>query len=285
MNKFPPKKIAVAFDHSAPSVAALNTAKGLARHWDAFLDIIYVFEMPPTYGHAGEVILISPAQCEEHKETMRDNIKKLMANFKSDGYEIHVLEGGASAAVDKWVNTQDTDLLVTGTHGYTGILHILFGSVAGSIVAESHVPVLTVHADRPLNVPNRVLLPFNQESYAEGALAAGLKWCEDFKAHATIFQAVEKKKDEAPTEVKLKERVAPFIEKQNLIHPDVIVRSGDPIRSILEAAKFGNYDLVVLAAHHKNFWKDLVLGMTTERVLRLSDTPLLSFISSESNSE
>jgi nucleotide-binding universal stress UspA family protein len=35
-------------------------------------------------------------------------------------------------------------MIVIGTHGRTGLRKLLMGSVAGRIVSESHVPVLTV---------------------------------------------------------------------------------------------------------------------------------------------
>jgi len=38
----------------------------------------------------------------------------------------------------------NADLIVVGTHGRTGLAHVLFGSVAEHVVRHSRIPVLTV---------------------------------------------------------------------------------------------------------------------------------------------
>ena len=40
---------------------------------------------------------------------------------------------------------QDIDLIVVGTHGHTGLSHLLLGSVAEKLVRLAKCPVLTVH--------------------------------------------------------------------------------------------------------------------------------------------
>lgn len=42
------------------------------------------------------------------------------------------------------------DVIVLGTHGRGGLAHVFLGSVAERVVRTSPVPVLTVHAARPL---------------------------------------------------------------------------------------------------------------------------------------
>jgi nucleotide-binding universal stress UspA family protein len=42
-----------------------------------------------------------------------------------------------------------SDLIVLGTHGRTGLAHLLIGSVAEKVVRKSPVPVLTIRPGRP----------------------------------------------------------------------------------------------------------------------------------------
>jgi nucleotide-binding universal stress UspA family protein len=49
---------------------------------------------------------------------------------------------------------QNADLIVIGTHGRTGIDHMLFGSTAEKVVRKSPCPVLTVRmAGREFKMP------------------------------------------------------------------------------------------------------------------------------------
>ncbi|MBW2020983.1 MAG: universal stress protein [Deltaproteobacteria bacterium] len=43
------------------------------------------------------------------------------------------------------IDTEDIDLVIMGTHGRKGLEHIVFGSVAESVVKKSPVPVMTVN--------------------------------------------------------------------------------------------------------------------------------------------
>lgn len=47
-------------------------------------------------------------------------------------------------AILQYAEEQDIDLVVMGTHGRTGIDHVVFGSIAEDVLRESPVPVLTV---------------------------------------------------------------------------------------------------------------------------------------------
>jgi nucleotide-binding universal stress UspA family protein len=49
---------------------------------------------------------------------------------------------------------EGADLIVLGTHGRTGLAHVLMGSVAERVVRKAHCPVLTIrHPDRTFKHP------------------------------------------------------------------------------------------------------------------------------------
>lgn len=55
-----------------------------------------------------------------------------------------ISEGPTDEAILQYVDDHDVDLVVMGTHGRTGLDHVVFGSVAEDVLRESPVPVLTV---------------------------------------------------------------------------------------------------------------------------------------------
>src|SRR5690606_21521882 len=56
----------------------------------------------------------------------------------------HVQRGSARLVIKKAVKKADNDLLVLGTHGYSGVEHILLGTVAGDVLREVACDVLVV---------------------------------------------------------------------------------------------------------------------------------------------
>ena len=56
-----------------------------------------------------------------------------------------VLEGPIHAEIVECAAREKADLIVMGTHGHSGIKHVLLGSVAERVVRHCPVPVLTVH--------------------------------------------------------------------------------------------------------------------------------------------
>src|SRR5437660_983133 len=58
-----------------------------------------------------------------------------------EGVTVVVWYSLADAASDEL----DVDLIVLGTHGRTGLRHVILGSVAEKVVRKSTRPVLTIH--------------------------------------------------------------------------------------------------------------------------------------------
>lgn len=58
--------------------------------------------------------------------------------------------GHAVHEIIKYAAEQDVDLIIVGTHGRTGLSHLLIGSIAEKVVRLATCPVLTVHpSDHP----------------------------------------------------------------------------------------------------------------------------------------
>ena len=53
-------------------------------------------------------------------------------------------EGHPTEDIIKTAETWGADLLVVGTHGRTGLVHMLMGSVAEYLVRHSKIPVMVV---------------------------------------------------------------------------------------------------------------------------------------------
>jgi universal stress protein A len=141
-------RILVPTDFSEPADAALAYAKSLAQASEASLHVLHVIEDPlsPMAGVDGMGQL--PADLPE---TVRREAEGTLASRfgpadreRTRGtVEIRMGSLAARAIVDA-ANEQGADLIVMGTHGRTGLAHLVLGSVAERVVRTAHCPVLTM---------------------------------------------------------------------------------------------------------------------------------------------
>jgi nucleotide-binding universal stress UspA family protein len=65
-----------------------------------------------------------------------------------------VVRGVPFVEIIRTAKDKNADMIVIGTHGRTGIDHMLFGSTAEKVVRKSYCPVLTVRmAGREFKMP------------------------------------------------------------------------------------------------------------------------------------
>jgi nucleotide-binding universal stress UspA family protein len=60
-------------------------------------------------------------------------------------YERRIRSGDPAAEILKTIDAETIDLVVMGTHGYKGLEHRIFGSVAEKVLRNSSVPILTIN--------------------------------------------------------------------------------------------------------------------------------------------
>ncbi len=133
------KKILFPTDFSHSSDAALSLATSLARDTGAKLLIAHVEEPPVAYG-GGEMYYGIPEPVEED---LRKMLKEVVPTDPNVPYEHHLVTGDPASAIVRLAKDEDVDLIVMGTHGRTGLLRMLMGSVAEAVVRRAPCPVLT----------------------------------------------------------------------------------------------------------------------------------------------
>ena len=142
------KKILCPTDFSTNSEHALKYALTLATLSQAELRLFHVVE-PITYPQSTE--LFEPVldevelmmkmeaafqtQLEDQVSALKDEYPKITGKLVTGNTFLEIIQ----AARD-----DDVDMIVMGTHGRTGLAHVLIGSVAEKVVREAPCPVLTV---------------------------------------------------------------------------------------------------------------------------------------------
>ena len=59
---------------------------------------------------------------------------------------VHVRDGNTFLEILQAARDLHSDMIIMGTHGRTGIAHLIIGSIAEKIVRASTIPVMTVRA-------------------------------------------------------------------------------------------------------------------------------------------
>jgi nucleotide-binding universal stress UspA family protein len=142
--------ILVAVDFSPHADRALKYAAMLAQRLSARLELVHVVEDPFITGawnpeayvpDAGELLEGLIANAERRLATLGQSAAALGVAAKTA-----VLSGRPAQAIVEHAEAGGFDLIVMGTHGRTGLSHVMMGSVAERVVRRAPCPVLTVHA-------------------------------------------------------------------------------------------------------------------------------------------
>ena len=134
------KQILVPTDFSEFSVAALEQATLLAREHEASLLIMHVKPPPEHYTTAG--LASVPVAFDD--ELLAEELKDFRPNDPEVGYAQRMVVGETVAEIVALAEQENVEMIVMGTHGRTGIGHLLIGSIAEGVVRKAPCPVLTI---------------------------------------------------------------------------------------------------------------------------------------------
>ncbi|MCY1083733.1 universal stress protein [Archangium lansingense] len=138
------QRILVPVDFSETSRKALEYAYQFAQRFDAKLDVLHVWR-PSEYA-GDEMVVMTRSEPELTLSTFLRNHadQQLTAFLKDVPHSKQLLEAGDPARVIARVAGEGGyELLIMGTHGRTGMSHLLLGSVAEKVVRLAPCPVLT----------------------------------------------------------------------------------------------------------------------------------------------
>jgi len=133
------EKILLATDASPASEAATARALDLARDYGGELRVAAVMEFPPPV--SGETL--ATGQWREVLQTYVDAVavRAQARNIPATG---SVLEGTPYQALVDLAQKENSNLIVMGSHGRTGIKRLLMGSVTERVIGHAPCPVLVV---------------------------------------------------------------------------------------------------------------------------------------------
>jgi len=146
------QRFLVPVDFSEYANQAVEYAIGLASKLGARLTLLHVIQSLPLAGIDMGVTL-PYAYIQDLEAEITNSMQAYLERVTAAGLEgeIAVVHGVPFQEILETAKTQQVDLIVMGTHGRTGLQHVLLGSVAEKVVRLAPCPVLVVR--QPTIVP------------------------------------------------------------------------------------------------------------------------------------
>ena len=129
-------------DHAAP---VLEWVTHLAKQHGARVTLLHAYHLPVEFQQL-EGAYLPPDFWSNVKAEAEQSLSGLARDLKERGLEVEQLvrEGYPASVIVDEAESQGADLIVIGTHGHSGLKHMLLGSIAERVVQKAPCPVLTV---------------------------------------------------------------------------------------------------------------------------------------------
>ena len=151
------KRILIPTDFSETSAAAIEYGVDLAKRYGASLHLLHVVE-PSAVPPEPEF----PLGIFEGQTVARERLVDVLSAEQREAFlaEVAVTIGNPFLEIIRYANDHDIDVIVMGTHGRSGVSHMLMGSVAEKVVRKAPCPVLTVrHPEYECLMPEESAAP------------------------------------------------------------------------------------------------------------------------------
>lgn len=141
------KNILLPTDFSKTSLAAAEYAVNLAMQYGAKIHLLYVLEKTPPILTIRTLDLSREKILESIETDAKSKLDKTIEKIKKHGNVeiIPALRKGIDyEEILNYSKEKKIDVIVIATHGRTGLLHTLLGSVAEKVIRYSKTPVLVI---------------------------------------------------------------------------------------------------------------------------------------------
>jgi nucleotide-binding universal stress UspA family protein len=145
----PIKKICCPTDFSEPSHEALKVACEMATHFAAELILVHVVTPIPVIPiHDDPTSFNLPLYEKEIEQSAVKALSKIQQEKVSQSIRSRtaVIQGDPATQIVNLADTENMDMIIIATHGFTGWRKFMFGSVTEKVIRYANCPVLSIRA-------------------------------------------------------------------------------------------------------------------------------------------
>ena len=293
------KRLLCPIDFSESSGRALHFAKRLSAWYEAPLTVFHVCVDLPVYELAspfGQTAAATAALEEKQLADRRIAVRRFVGD---DTVSVVVREGtDARGEILEEATASGASLIVMGTHGRSGIEHMLLGSVAEKVLRKAPCPILVVppHAEMVsvagAPVFRRILCAVDFSTSSLLAVNWALELAQEADAKLTLLHAIESSvalreavfstdadvdRMHAAAEAEYLRRLRALVPADARMYCTLTTRvdEGKPAREIVRVAAAEDADLIVMGVEGRGAVGLLVFGSNTNEVIRSAACPVL----------
>lgn len=279
------RRILFPTDFSEGAARAFPRAVTLADEHDAELHLLNVT------GSHGETEPSLPVSRSTLHEWLGAPVRTHGSDLDALSIVQNQVEGDAPPEeITTYVEAQEIDLVVMGTHGRRGAQRLLLGSVTEEVVRKASCPVLTVRTDAEETSSQgvrRILVPVDFSDASKMAVRHAKELAQPDEAQLDLLHVLEQVVYPSaygvdPAHLATQE-VLGRVEKSlgDIAREDAgydrvqtSVKVGYAPLTILDYAEDNEIDLIVIATHGRTGFDRVLLGSVAERVIRRSPVPV-----------
>ncbi len=139
------RRILVPVDFSEHADAVIEWGAHLAEEHGSEVVLLHAYHLPVEFQQL-EGAYLPPDFWTSVKREAEQSLSRFVEQLRARGLDVdaRVREGYPATVIVEEAKGLPADLVVIGTHGLSGLTHLLLGSIAERVVQKAHCPVLTV---------------------------------------------------------------------------------------------------------------------------------------------
>lgn len=279
-------KVLVPFDFSQTATYALNFATKLSTNYSGIqVTVLHILEMPVTTGISSMGGGMDPIPDYQNQiffmdliESRKKQLKELEDTHKSAAFTLQtkLVMGNVFKSISQAILEEDSDLVVMGSKGSSGLEEVMIGSNTEKVVRTASCPVVTVKAETDVTKMKKVV-------FASDFREANDEVAARFKRIQTLFDAqfyfvVVNTPGNFETTRDSMARIRAFVNKYHFENIKAeVYNSLSEESGIIDFADDINADLIAMTTHGRTGLLHLLTGSIAEDVVNHSQRPVWTY--------
>ena len=292
------KTIVCTTDFSDFSNRAVPFGVALAKEFGAKLYLCHVIDLSSVamYGEGFSDPLMLESKIREYAH---EHLQDLIGDADID-WESLTSVGHTADEITQIAKEKGADLVVSATHGRSGLKRLILGSVTERLMRTLPCPMYIVRSmERETAAAvaaevklRRILVGCDFSADSDLAIQYGISLAQEFQtelylAHVlepTVYkdmltqQASSADSDREGLREKLTQKLNGMVpeDAKQWCTPETLLLAGHPSDELIKYAVVHEVDLIVLGVRGHSVMESLLVGSTTDRVVRQAPCPVLS---------